>query len=206
MVKNQHSYLEANFAKLGIEANIDVYYALLKYVNLIYRWNKVYNLTSVKSIESMLAKHIIDSLTVLAYLPRKSKILDVGTGAGLPGIPLAMVNNNLEVSLLDSNSKKTCFLRQVANDLELKNTIIINSRIEDLQLNNYEYIISRGFASLINFFEITRHLHQPGTKLIAMKGVYPAAELAELKTLTTAVRVESVYGVEESERHIVIIG
>jgi 16S rRNA (guanine527-N7)-methyltransferase len=181
------------------------------YLALTQKWNKVYNLTALRETETMLTHHVLDSLAVvpplLANLPQVKNILDVGSGAGLPGIPLALALSGVSVTLLDSNHKKAAFLQQAVIELQLPNVDVICERVEKLEYNQvFSVIISRAFAELQKFVELAGRLVAPGGLLIAMKGVHPAAELAQLKGDFTLGGVTPlvVPGVD-AERHLVFL-
>jgi 16S rRNA (guanine527-N7)-methyltransferase len=150
---------------------------LLDYVGLLSKWNKVFNLTSVRDPNEMIGRHIIDSLSILPYLDRDS-LLDVGTGAGLPGIPVAIMRPEMPITLLDSNSKKTRFLVQAAAELGLKNITVVHGRVEQVTLPKFAMVTARAFASIENIVDLAgRHCDDAGC-LILMKGTYPEQELA----------------------------
>jgi 16S rRNA (guanine527-N7)-methyltransferase len=156
-------------------AKISVYLALLD------RWNQAYNLTAIMDPEARMIKHIADSLAVVPYLNAGQRWLDVGSGAGLPGIPLALIFPDRHWTLLDSNSKKTRFLTQVKAALGLKNVEIVHSRVESLQpVQGFDGVICRAWTQLTDMIDKTRHLYNPAGYLWAMKGVYPADELKSL--------------------------
>ena len=150
---------------------------LLTYVQLLNKWNKVYNLTSVRNPQQMINRHILDSLAVLPYLSGAS-LLDVGTGAGLPGIPVAIAKPNMAVTLLDSNSKKTRFLQQVKSELVLTNITVVHARVERVELAKFATVTARAFSTIDVIIDLAgRHCDDAGS-LVLMKGVYPAEELA----------------------------
>ncbi len=153
---------------------------LIAYLEQLVKWNQVYNLSGIKDPARMLVIHILDSLSVLPYLPA-GQVLDVGTGAGLPGIPLAICKPECDVSLLDSNGKKTRFLFQVCAELAINNTKVIQARIENYkQKKKVDIVVSRAYSSLAQFIAQTRHLLGERSKLLAMKGIFPEQELNDL--------------------------
>ncbi|MBU2005224.1 MAG: 16S rRNA (guanine(527)-N(7))-methyltransferase RsmG, partial [Gammaproteobacteria bacterium] len=153
---------------------------LQRYLQLLQRWNKVYNLTAVRDPAQMQVLHIDDSLSVAPYI-RGETCLDVGSGAGLPGIPLAIIQPERHFTLLDTNGKKTRFMQQAVLELGLQNVDVIQTRVESWQAAScFDAIISRAFASLYDFVTFTgKHVCENGI-LYAMKGRYPDSELAEL--------------------------
>lgn len=196
------SQLYYSLQKMG--QSISAAGCLKNYLMLLERWNKVYNLTALNRPKDMLTRHILDSLAVQSWL-HGSHILDVGTGAGLPGIPLAIINPDKNFSLLDSNAKKTRFLTQVCAELNLPNVNVVNCRIEQHHKpGHYSTIISRAFASLTDFVQHTATLCAENGRLLAMKGQYPQAELAELPASYRVIAVHKlkVPGLD-AERHLV---
>ncbi len=150
------------------------------YLDLLRKWNRVYNLTAIRDPKESVMLHILDSLSIRDYL-HGEYILDVGTGAGLPGIPLALTSPDKQFVLLDSNSKKTRFLTQVICELGLKNVQAVHARVETFAPSNkFDSILSRAFASIEVMLETTQHVLAEQGQFLAMKGVYPAAELAAI--------------------------
>lgn len=179
---------------------------LLDYLSLLAKWNKAYNLTAVRESSEMVTRHLLDSLSVHPYL-YGDRILDVGTGPGLPGIPLALANPGKDFILLDSLGKKTRFIQQVINTLELANVTVLQSRIEDFQPpQGFSTVISRAFASLLEMMVKTRHCLGEGGRMLAMKGQYPQTELDDLGD---GVEILSIKELEvpglSAERHLVIM-
>lgn len=174
--------LAEELPKVGVELRAGQVDLLVRYLALLQKWNRRFNLTAIRDPGEMVARHLIDSLGVLPWLSG-TRLLDVGSGAGLPGIPLAVARPDLEVTLLDSNSKKTRFLTQVALELTLPNLTVVHSRVEAFRPPQlYHTVVSRAFSSLTNLWRNAAHLVAPGGRLIAMKGRPPSAELAELAT------------------------
>ncbi|CAA6823440.1 MAG: rRNA small subunit 7-methylguanosine (m7G) methyltransferase GidB [uncultured Thiotrichaceae bacterium] len=166
--------------RLGVALNARQLHQLQQYMQLMQRWNKVYNLTAVRDPQQMLPLHLWDSLSVAA-LVRGDDCLDVGSGAGLPGIPLAVLYPARQFTLLDTNGKKTRFIQQAALELGLDNVQVVQQRVEQWQPDRkFTAIISRAFASLTDFVTVSAaHLQEAGV-LYAMKGRYPEQEIAEL--------------------------
>lgn len=199
--------LDAGLKVLGITLDDGKRDQLLQYIALLDKWNKVYNLTAVREPERMIGLHILDSLSVVPHLGNCSNIIDVGTGGGLPGIPLAITNAALQVTMLDTIAKKTTFVRQAIGDLGLKNADIVTGRVEDYQpAIKFDCVISRAFAELKDFVEGAGHLCTAGGAMLAMKGVYPHDEISRLPAGFVAKQVIAlnVPGVE-GQRHLVVI-
>jgi 16S rRNA (guanine527-N7)-methyltransferase len=176
---------------------------LVRYLELMQTWNRVFNLTSITEPRDMVYLHIIDSLLTAPFL-RGKRFLDVGSGAGLPGIPLAIMHPEHEWVLLDKNNKKTRFMTQVIAELQLQNVQAVHSRAEDFHpAVCFDSILSRAYATLSLFIKTTRHLICKNGTFIAMKGKYPHEELAEL-TEAAEVTPLNMKG-KTLERHIVSI-
>jgi 16S rRNA (guanine527-N7)-methyltransferase len=165
--------------KLELAVTDEQYSKLYEYVCLLLKWNKVYNLTSITKHDEIIVKHILDSLSIIKYIT-DSRVIDVGSGAGLPGIVIAILQPDVKVKLLDSNSKKTAFLQQVKIELKLNNAEIITKRIQDYKPDNhFKIIISRAFASITDFVNMTQHLLADNGKVLAMKGKILHTEITE---------------------------
>lgn len=176
------------------------------FLNLLVKWNKAFNLTALTETHDLIYAHTMDSLIVGPYL-RGDTILDVGTGAGFPGIPLALLYPEKKFTLLDSNSKKTRFLNQVKADLELNNVDIIHARCEKLQVEQkFENIISRAFSAIAVMLGHTQHLLALDGQFLAMKGVYPTTELNDLQQnfVVKEIAPLKIVGLDV-QRHIVCI-
>lgn len=198
--------LGSGLEQMGLALNTEQRERLLDYVALLQKWNRVYNLTAVRAPENMLYQHILDSLAVLPHM-EGGRLLDVGTGPGLPGIPLAIVKPELQITLLDSNHKKTTFLRQACIELGLGNVAVECLRVDTfIPQQPFDAVISRAFSDLSEFVRLTARLCRSGGKLLAMKGVYPHDELAQLPADYQQVEVVAlnVPGLE-AQRHLVII-
>lgn len=177
---------------------------LAAYLALLERWNRAYNLTAVREPEAMVVRHLLDSLSILPWL-EGPRVLDVGSGAGLPGIPLAVARPEYEFCLLDSNGKRTRFLTQATAELRLPNVSIVRSRVEDYQpVTLFNSIVSRAFATLAELVADAGRLCAPTGRLLAMKGVLPDEELARLPS---TYQVVGVYPLRvphlDAERHLV---
>ena len=180
---------------------------LLDYVTLVRKWNKVYNLTAARGPDKMLTHHLLDSLAVAPHIAGVKTILDVGSGAGLPGIPLALALPGAHVTLLDSNHKKTAFLHQAVIELKLGNAEVVCERVEKFPpKQKYDVVVSRALCALPEFVALAGGLVAPGGTLLAMKGALPEGEIAQLTGAFQLIRVKplSVPGLD-AERHLVFL-
>jgi len=172
--------LAQGIAELGLPVADDVQRKLLAYVALIEKWNRIHNLTALRDREEMVYGHLLDSLAVAPHVAAAT-ILDVGSGAGLPGIPLALIWPDSKVALLDSNHKKAAFMRQAIIELAIDNATVVCERVERWQsTERFGLVISRAFSDLGEMLRLAGHLCAPEGTIAAMKGVYPTAELAEV--------------------------
>jgi 16S rRNA (guanine527-N7)-methyltransferase len=195
--------LLAGLSALHIVVNEQQAEALLAFISLMEKWNKAYNLTAIKSRQEMVRLHLLDSLTVSPYLDGQN-IIDIGTGAGLPGIPLAICLPQLSFTLLDSNAKKTRFVQQAVLELKLCNVKIIHSRAEDFQPEQpFSTVLTRAFAELPDMIDSTRHLVAKNGILLAMKGQSSETEIAKVNAKMTIIPVQ-IPNVE-AERNLVCI-
>ena len=162
--------LSQGLSQMGLEISPRIQSAMMAYLQLMQKWNRAYNLTAIRELDAMVVRHLLDSLSILPFIDR-SPVLDVGTGAGLPGIPLALARPDIKFVLLDSNGKKTRFLTQVKIDLGLENVEVIHSRVEAYRPGIEMGIITcRAFAALNTILERTQHLVTSSTRILAMKG------------------------------------
>lgn len=153
---------------------------LLEYLALLRKWNKVYNLTAVREASKMVSQHLLDCLAVAPHVTAAT-LLDVGSGAGLPGIPLALALPRAQVTLLDSSHKKAAFLRQAAIELKLTNVSVVCERVEAWRpAQQFEMVITRAFSDLVDFVMAAGRHAARGGRLAAMKGIYPHEEIAQL--------------------------
>ncbi|MHA3026494.1 16S rRNA (guanine(527)-N(7))-methyltransferase RsmG [Chromohalobacter israelensis] len=171
--------LDAGLAELGLEVDATARERLLALLALLHKWNRAYNLTAVRDPEQMVTRHLLDSASV-ATAVRGPRLLDVGAGAGLPGLVLAILDPSLEVTMLDGNGKKVRFQRQAVLELGLENVTPVQARVEHFTTRDFDQIVSRAFAQLATFVELTRPLLAEGGEWLAMKGRDAASELAEL--------------------------
>jgi 16S rRNA (guanine527-N7)-methyltransferase len=175
----QHDLICKGLAALSIDEQRAA--PLYEYLQLLQKWNKPFNLTAIKKAEEMIPKHLMDSLSVLAHLGGARRVCDVGTGAGLPGIPLAVCCPETEFVLLDSNGKKTRFLHQVRRHLNLDNVTIVEGRAEDYQPDiGFDAVLSRAFADLMRMCQVTQHLLKKNGVWLAMKSQILKTEQATL--------------------------
>lgn len=178
---------------------------LLAYVHLLMKWNSTYNLTALREADRIISHHVLDSLSILPFIQDGKTLLDVGSGGGTPGILVAIARPNVSITLMDSNSKKTAFLRQAIVELGL-DAEVITGRVESLQNRSFDYITARAFAELSDFTQLTRHLLAPQGSWVAMKGVYPYEELAQLSDDIEVKGVETVAVPQiDAQRHIVLM-
>ena len=199
--------LQAGIDRLGISCTIQQLDKLLQYVDMLERWNKAYNLTAVRDPIQMIDLHILDSLVVLSHIDQSQDIIDVGTGPGLPGIPLAIMSPDKNFTLLDSNGKKTRFLFQVINDLGLDNAVEVNARVEAFESDGkFDTVLSRAFSSIPDMLKNCGHLTSETGSFMAMKGKNPESELSQLDKnykVSDLCRLD-VPGVD-GERHLIKI-
>lgn len=212
LVTLQKQQLVSGLQMLGIELEQNQLNLLGHYLQLLHKWNKAYNLTAVRHPEEHVKRHILDSLAVLPYLkdsPKEATFLDVGTGPGLPGIPLAIALPETKWYLLDSNGKKTRFLTQCKMNLPLSNIEVVNSRLELFELPEgcqFDGITSRAFATLEAFVTGSAHLVTAKTRLYAMKGVYPKNEVSELPNNYKILQTRELKVPDcEGQRHLIVL-
>lgn len=190
--------------ELGLDLPADAQGKLLAFRDLLLKWNKTYNLTALRDPEQAISHHLLDSLAILPHVGPEA-LLDVGSGGGLPGIPLAIARAEQSVRMVDTVQKKTTFLQQAAIQLGLKNVTVDHARVETLS-GQYAQISSRAFAELKLFVELTRHLLAPSGRWLAMKGVRPDDEIAALPADIVVDQIIPLHvpGVD-AERHLIIL-
>lgn len=200
--------LQQGCDELQLSLDEDQQGQLLDYLTLLSKWNKAYNLTAVRDEAQMVTRHLLDSLAIAPYL-RGQRCIDVGTGAGLPGVPMAIAFPQREFHLLDSNGKKTRFLFQVKTALCLDNMVVHQARVDAFRAaESFDTVLSRAFASLLDMVQGCRHLLGTGGSLLAMKGAYPTQELDAVSRACAEAEITvypiSVPGLGE-QRHLVEI-
>jgi 16S rRNA (guanine527-N7)-methyltransferase len=198
--------LERGLAALGLALGREVQSKLLQHLELLEKWNRVHNLTAVRDQAKAVSVHLLDSLSVLAYLPGK-RLLDAGSGAGFPGIPIALARPDIQVDLLDSSHKKCAFLRQVIAELRLRNANAVCERLESWRpARKFDCIVSRALAEIAEVIALSAHLLAPGGVIAAMKGVHP---FEEIERIPPDFRVRQVHALSVpglgAERHLVLI-
>lgn len=204
-----HTFLKSRLDAMGVVNNNQQIEQWVSYAELFHKWNKAYNLSAIRDLPSIIDRHVVDSLSVCNHLPHveEYRIIDVGTGGGLPGIPLAIMNPNWQVALLDSNGKKTRFLVQVKHDLGLSNVEVHNCRVEQHNPETpYQGVISRAFASLDDMVTYCGHLVDKSGVFWAMKGQFPQTEIDALPNGYTVQHCISMNVPEEDgQRHLLVI-
>ncbi len=206
MHTDPHAALDDGLVALGLDPALAD--PLRRYLALLARWNRTYNLTAIRDPGEMVTLHLLDSLSMHAHARGLSTLADLGTGAGLPGIPLAIALPGLEVTLVESNGKKARFLREAVRTLGLSNARVAESRAEAVDLPGaFDAITARAMATLADILAAGGHLLAPGGRLLAMKGARPDAEIAELPA---GWRLEAVHRLAvpglDADRHLVVVG
>jgi 16S rRNA (guanine527-N7)-methyltransferase len=178
-----------------------------QHLALVEKWNRVHNLTAVRETEQMVVVHVLDSLTLLPHLAGAKRVIDVGTGAGFPGIPLAIARPDIAFTLLDSSHKKCSFLEQARTELGLANVQVACERVEHFHPEaRFDAVASRAFAELSDFVTQSQHLAAPGARFLAMKGVYPFEEIARIpSTHRVSQVVELAVPSLDGKRHLVLL-
>ena len=194
--------LEAGAEALGLTLDAGQLRQLLRHLQLIEKWNRVYNLTAIRDVNSMVPHHVLDSLTIVPRSGGES-LIDIGSGPGLPGLPVAIAQPSREVVLLEANHKKVAFLRQATIEIGLRNVRIVHSRAETYRERTFKVVVTRAFAELSAFIATAGHLAAEGGVLLAMKGVYPFEELTKMPPgwivrSSAAVHVPGL----DAERHV----
>jgi 16S rRNA (guanine527-N7)-methyltransferase len=202
--------LHAGLVALGLDVSEAIQAKLLGYVALLKKWNGTYNLTAIRDEGEMVPQHLLDSLSVLPVLQESvlagRRWADIGSGAGLPGIPLAIVRSDLDMSLIETVEKKSAFQRQAKIELGLANVTVVKRRVEDLPGGQFDAVISRAFADLADFVRLAGHLLVQGGRLYAMKGQLPEDEISRLPSGWAVVNCTplNVPGLD-AQRHLLVI-
>lgn len=202
--------LAAGLMQMGLTLDEAMQEKLLCYVALLDKWNKVYNLTAVREPERMIGLHILDSLSVLSQIGAAGTVLDVGTGGGLPGIPLAVARGaspRVRITMLDTIAKKTTFVRQAIGELGLHNADVVTERVEKYQSPHcFDIVISRAFSELKDLVDGAGHLCASDGRMLAMKGVHPFDEIARLPSNFAVEQVIPLNVPQvDGQRHLVVI-
>ena len=206
-MSSQQQDLEVGLHQLDLNCSPQQLEKLLQYLELLQRWNKAFNLTAIRDPLQMVRLHLLDSLAINPYVQGLKSIIDVGTGPGLPGIPLAILNPDINFTLVDSNGKKTRFLFQAINELKLNNACEVNHRVEAYKANQlFDAVISRAFSSISDMLNQCDHLVPDQGCFLAMKGKKPDSELSQMTKAYKVVEVNEVkVPLIDSERHLIKI-
>jgi 16S rRNA (guanine527-N7)-methyltransferase len=199
--------IDQGLEAMGLAPQASVRAAMRTHLDLVAKWNRVHNLTSVREPEQMVTLHLLDSLSLLTHLGSARRVADIGTGAGFPGIPLALAREDLQVALVESSHKKCSFLEQVRAELHVGNIEVVCERVEQWRpAQPFDAVISRAFAELADFVAQASHLVAPGGRMLAMKGVYPYDEIARLPATHRVAGVTelAVPGLD-AKRHLVTL-
>lgn len=198
--------LDRGLDELGLRLDRGARKRLLEFTALLEKWNRVYSLTAIRGADQIVSGHLLDCLAIVPHV-KADRALDVGSGAGFPGIPLAIARPSMQVTLLDSNQKKAAFLRQAVGDLPLDNASVVEERVESWQpQEKFDLIVSRALSDTGEFVRGSRHLLAPGGVFAAMKGVVPRDEL---ERLPQGYRVREIVALAvpglEAQRHLVLV-
>jgi 16S rRNA (guanine527-N7)-methyltransferase len=204
---NLHQQLAEGLAGLELDLDTAAREKLLAHIALVEKWNRVHNLTAVREPGQMIGLHLLDSLSLVPHLAGARRLVDVGTGAGFPGLPIAIAMPGVEVTLLDSSHKKCSFLEQARTELGLGNVSVACARVEQYTpAAPFDTVVSRAFAELQDFIAHAQHLAAPAGRFLAMKGVYPFDEIARVpQSHRIAAVVELNVPSVEAKRHLVLL-
>ena len=198
--------LQEGLQSMGLSLTTAQQLLLLEYVALLKKWNSTYNLTALRDEHTMISHHVLDSLTLLPYIQHAQTLMDVGSGGGMPGIPTAICRPDLQITLLDANTKKTSFLQQAVIELGLHNVSVASGRVEAMHDKKVDVVTSRAFAELADFISLTKHLLNENGYWAAMKGVYPYEELEHVPASVVVEKVDKrTVPMLNAERHMVIM-
>ncbi len=202
---NSQEILDAGLQEMGAGLDANPRRRLLDYADLLLKWNQTYNLTAIHEPERIVTHHILDSLAILPQVSA-GRLLDVGSGAGLPGIPLAVSRPDLEVVVLDASQKKCAFMQQAAIQLGLGNLAVVHARAEDYRpAAPFAQIVTRAFSDLSDFVRLSAHLLAAGGRWLAMKGLYPNEEIAQLKGARMVRDARLHVPGLEADRHLIVM-
>ena len=198
--------LAEGLAALSLDLSDHVQHQLIDFLHLLVKWNRAYNLTAVRQPEQMVTRHLLDSLVIGPYI-QGPRILDVGTGAGLPGIPLALAYPNCQFTLLDSSGKKIRFVTQAVAELGLVNVDVVQSRVEAYQpASRFDTVTARAYSSIEELVKQTAHLLADGGQYLIMKGAYP---VAEVEAMPAGYHLEAIHQLQvprlDAERHLLVV-
>ena len=198
--------LAEGLSALSLDLNDHVQHQLIDFLHLLVKWNRAYNLTAVRQPEQMVTRHLLDSLVIGPYI-QGPRILDVGTGAGLPGIPLALAYPNCQFTLLDSSGKKIRFVTQAVAELGLVNVDVVQSRVEAYQpASRFDTVTARAYSSIEELVKQTAHLLADGGQYLIMKGAYP---VAEVEAMPAGYHLEAIHQLQvpklDAERHLLVV-
>lgn len=200
--------LQQGSQALGLELSDEALNLLLKYQDALVLWNKAYNLTAIRDPKEMLVKHLLDSLSILKDLPA-GRLLDIGTGGGMPGMIIALCQPERDCVLLDSNGKKIRFLKQFIADLKLKNVVAVQTRVENedsiRELGQFDVVTSRAFASLTDFVAASKPFMHEQSIIASMKGLIPADEIEALKDEFSCEIIELEVPRLDEQRHLLLL-
>lgn len=200
--------LKQGSEKLGLKLSDEVLGLLLKYQDALVLWNKAYNLTAIRDPKEMLVKHLLDSLSILNDLP-EGRLLDIGTGGGMPGMIIALCQPERQCVLLDSNGKKIRFLKQFIADLKLQNVVAVQTRVENedsiQELGQFDVITSRAFASLTDFVAASKPFMHTESVIASMKGLIPEDEVTQLKDQFNCEIIELHVPRLDEQRHLLLL-
>ena len=200
--------LKQGSEKLGLKLSDEVLGLLLKYQDALVLWNKAYNLTAIRDPKEMLVKHLLDSLSILNDLP-EGRLLDIGTGGGMPGMIIALCQPERQCVLLDSNGKKIRFLKQFIADLKLQNVVAVQTRVENedsiQELGQFDVITSRAFASLTDFVAASKPFMHTESVIASMKGLIPEDEVTQLKDQFNFEIIELHVPRLDEQRHLLLL-
>ena len=203
---NHKQQLQQGLQTLELSLSTAQQLLLLEYVALLKKWNSTYNLTALRDEATMISHHELDSLTLLPYIENAQTLMDVGSGGGMPGIPTAICRPDLQITLLDSNTKKTTFLQQAVIELGLNNVTVASGRVEAMHDKKVDVVTSRAFAELGDFIALTKHLLNKNGYWAAMKGVYPYEELEHVPSGIEVINVDKIdVPMLHAERHMVLM-